>query len=193
MSYTVRAKSSLPTGTVIDGLPATVQFDNLPTLDTNPTLNTIDAGIPTGVVSPLPDVSAALTFPVSWSGVDDAGGSGVGTFDVYVSDNGGPWSLWQNQTTALTADYTGVEYHTYDFYAVAYDNVGNAEANIPGIEASTVATDGAYARADVYGVDAGRTDLHIEENRRIGQRSHEARTDVHGPIGHPTEPTARSS
>jgi RHS repeat-associated protein len=165
VSYTVRAKAGLTTGAVINGSPATVQFDNLPTLNTNSTLNTIDAGNPTATVTALPDVETTLTFPVSWTGQDDTGGSGVAAFDVYVSDNGGPWTLWQSQTAALSANFAGQLYHTYDFYAVAYDNVGNVEPNIPAAEAVTIATDGAYARNDVYGVDAGRT---LSVSNKIG-------------------------
>jgi RHS repeat-associated protein len=157
VSYTVRAKAGLATGVDITATPATVTFDNLPSLDTNSAVNTIDAGSPTATITALPDVETALTFPVSWTGTDDAGGSGVGTFDVYVSDNGGPWTLWQNQTAALSANFTGELFHSYAFYAVGYDNVGNVEPNIPATESITIATDGAYARNDVYAADAGKT------------------------------------
>jgi len=155
-SYSVKAKTSLPTGTQIDGTFARIVFDNNDPIDTNVTRNTIDVGAPTGAVAELPEISTTLTFPVSWSGTADADGSGVGLFDVYVSDNSGPWTLWQNRTAALTANYTGIEYHTYRFYAVAVDNVGNTELNIPGAETETVATAGAYAKPDVYGADAGK-------------------------------------
>ena len=65
----------------------------------------------------------------------------MGTFDVYVSDNGGPWTLWQNQTAVQTANYTGQLFHSYAFYAVGYDNVGNVEPNVPATETTTIATD----------------------------------------------------
>ena len=91
-TYQAKAVAGLATGATITGNPAAVVFDNLPALNTDTTVNTIDAGAPTATVAALPDVEPTLTFPVSWSGQDDAGGSGVGTFDVYVSDNGGPWT-----------------------------------------------------------------------------------------------------
>ena len=113
VSYTIKAKSGLPTGRQIDGKFARIVFDNNAPIDTNATLNTIDVGIPNATVTELPEISTTLTFPVTWSGTDDLGGSGVGKYDVFVSDNNGPWTLWQDGTSALTANYTGLEYHTY--------------------------------------------------------------------------------
>ena len=63
-----------------------------PTQGTDPTkeaLVTIDAGAPTSSVAALPATEDSTTFTVSWSGQDDAGGSGIASYDVYVSDNGG--------------------------------------------------------------------------------------------------------
>ena len=65
---------------------------------------------------------------MSWSGSDDPGGSGIGSYNIYVSDNGGPWTVWQQNTTATSAVYDGTNGHTYAFYSQATDNVGNVEA-----------------------------------------------------------------
>ena len=45
-------------------------------------------------------------------------------YNVYVSDDGGPFTLWQSDTTATSATFTGQVGHTYAFYSVATDNVG---------------------------------------------------------------------
>ena len=45
-------------------------------------------------------------------------------YNVYVSDDGGSYTLWQSDTTARSATYTGQVGHTYRFYSVATDNVG---------------------------------------------------------------------
>jgi MBG domain (YGX type)/Bacterial Ig-like domain (group 3) len=94
----------------------------------------------------LPATESTASFPVSWSGQDDPDGSGVAAYNVYVSDNGGPFTLWQSATTQTSAIFTGVNQHTYAFYSVAIDNVGNeqpmpsvAEATTQ-IKASTVNT-----------------------------------------------------
>ena len=65
---------------------------------------------------------------VSWSGADDAGGSGIASYDVYVSDNGAAFTLWQDHTDETSATFAGEVDHTYGFYSVAVDNVGHVEA-----------------------------------------------------------------
>src|SRR5262249_22809677 len=88
LTYLVRPKSGLPTGTVITN-QASIVFDvNAPIL-TPSTLNTLDVIAPTSTVAPLPAVEDSSSFTVNWSGSDDSGGSGVAFFDVFVSDNGG--------------------------------------------------------------------------------------------------------
>ena len=70
----------------------------------------------------------STSFTVSWLGSDDAGGSGIASYDIYVSDDGGAYALWLNDSTATSAVYTGQNDHTYAFYSVAADNVGHVEA-----------------------------------------------------------------
>ena len=63
-----------------------------------------------------------------WSGQDNPGGSGLAYFDVYVSDNGGPFVPWVTQTTDTSDIFFGTLGHTYAFYSVATDNANNHEA-----------------------------------------------------------------
>jgi hypothetical protein len=72
---------------------------------------------------------------VSWSGTDS--GSGVATYDVYVSDDDGAWELWQNRVTFTAALFTGQVGHRYAFYSIAYDTVGNAQATPSEAQSST--------------------------------------------------------
>ena len=67
-------------------------------------------------------------FTVPWAGQDDAGGSGIASFDIYVSDDGGPFTAWLTGTQMTSATYTGQDGHTYAFYSVATDNVGHVQA-----------------------------------------------------------------
>ena len=151
LSYIVKSKADLPTGTEIRNV-ALIQFDygeiiatnqidpHDPSQGTDPNkecLNTIDAGAPASSVEPLPATTAAPDVRVTWSGQDDTGGSGIASFDVYVSDNGGPFTLWLDDTTETQAIYTGVPTHFYAFYAVATDNVGHVESKAAGPEAWT--------------------------------------------------------
>ena len=102
VTYIVAPKSTDTTATVIDA-KATITFQaGLPdqsSLDTAPISNSIDAGAPSSAATALP-TSSPLTFTVLWAGYDDAGGSGIASFDIYVSDNGGPFTVWLTGTTA---------------------------------------------------------------------------------------------
>ena len=93
-----------------------------------PWINTIDAEPPASEVVDLPAEVNSLSVLVSWSGQDDAAGSGIASYDIYVSDNGGPFVPWLQNTTLTEDTFTGEDGHTYAFYGIARDNVGNREA-----------------------------------------------------------------
>src|SRR5262249_54013874 len=57
---------------------------------------------------------------------------------IYVSDNGGPFAPFQTNTTATSAVFTGQIGHTYGFYSIARDLVGNIEAAKTTAEATTL-------------------------------------------------------
>ena len=89
-----------------------------------------DTTPPTSVIAALPSECYAQ-IPLAWSGQDNAGGSGLAGFDIWVSDNGGPFTRWLERTTLTSAFYPGVIGHTYAFYTTAVDAAGNVEP-IPG-------------------------------------------------------------
>jgi hypothetical protein len=152
IDYTIQANPGLPTGTTILNV-ASINFDNNgiittdqvddedPSQGTDPTkeaLITIDSGAPTSSVSALPAYENSTSFTLNWTGSDDAGGSGIATFDIYVSDNGDAYSLWMQEPGATFSDtFTGQNGHTYSFYSVATDNVGNVEATPSEAQATT--------------------------------------------------------
>jgi RHS repeat-associated protein len=150
-SYTVMPRAGLPTGTQIRNI-ATVTFDVNPPITTDQVnendstqgvdpakqdLNTIDAGAPTSSVAQLPATETSAGFTVTWSGQDDPGGSGVASFDVFVSTDGGPFVPWLTATTLTQATFSGSFGHKYSFYSVAMDNVGNVEPTPSSPEATT--------------------------------------------------------
>ncbi|MDB5385913.1 MAG: hypothetical protein JWM11_1559 [Planctomycetaceae bacterium] len=134
--YTIRSKANLTTGSQITA-QASVVFDTNAPLATAVFSNRIDAAPPTSNVAPLPATTSTPVFNVMWSGTDDAGGSGLATYDIYVSDNNGPYTLWLTDTALTAASYTGQNQHTYRFYAVATDNVGQVESGAQIAEATT--------------------------------------------------------
>ena len=87
-------------------------FDTNAPLATNVYSNRIDADVPTSQVTQLPEQSFA-SFDVHWSGADPEGGSGIDAFEVWVSDDGGPFHVWLT-TSSTSAVYTGEEGHRYE-------------------------------------------------------------------------------
>jgi len=126
IQYTVQPQAALPTATPINQ-QASVVFDINAPLATNIALNTIDAGPVNSSVTALPATETATSFLIQWSGQDAAGGSGIAYYSVYVSDDGGSYTQFQTNTTATSATFTGQIGHTYGFYSVATDNVGNVQ------------------------------------------------------------------
>ena len=79
---------------------------------------------PTSTVHPLPEVTYAPTFTVTWEGQDNE--SGVWLYDVQVRDGGdGEWGYLQHSTTVTSSQFTGQHGRTYYFRSRAMDNVGN--------------------------------------------------------------------
>ena len=126
LSYMIEPLADLPSGTRIEN-KARIFFDWNDPIDTPLVFNTLDAGRPSSQVDPLPAIVDVPEFAVIWSGSDDAGGSGIATYDIYISDNGGPWTLWQDDTELTEATFNGESGHTYAFYSRAMDGVGHQE------------------------------------------------------------------
>jgi RHS repeat-associated protein len=140
VSYFVRPQANLTTGTRIDAL-ASIVFDTNNAIETNLFVNTIDAGAPSSNVAALPAETYTPSFTLNWAGADDAGGpagSGIASYDVFVSDNGGAFTSFLTGTTEVSALFTGQDGHTYQFYSVATDNVGHREAASVTADAVTV-------------------------------------------------------
>jgi hypothetical protein len=85
-----------------------------------------DTNAPTSSVAALP-ADSYERISVSWTGADNAGGSGLATFDVYVSETNGVFMPWLQRTTLRNAIYQGTLGHTYAFYSRAMDVEGNTE------------------------------------------------------------------
>ena len=154
---------------------ASIVFDTNAAIATTPFCNTKDVSAPTSMVQALPAKSSPM-FTVSWTGSDT--GSGVGTYTIYVSDNGGAFTAWLTGTAATSGVFTGVPNHTYGFYSIATDLVGNVEAAKTMAEASTFiaipaasfsvsslafgsVTVGSYSSAQVTVTSNGTMDLSI--------------------------------
>ena len=86
-----------------------------------------DTTPPTSAVQTLPDYWLGTDLTVRWTGEDAAGGTGLACFDIYASTDEGPFQLWLDHTTAMSAVYPALDGHHYDFYSIARDNIGRTE------------------------------------------------------------------
>ncbi len=126
VSYSIRPRRTAANGSVIDA-EARIFFDDNAPIDTPPIFNTLDNTTPTSIVTAMPALQVDPRFRVSWSGGDGDIGSGLKSYDVYVSENGGGYSRWLTATTLTDAEYLGEPGKTYAFYSIANDNVENSE------------------------------------------------------------------
>jgi hypothetical protein len=134
MMFSVMPKDGLATGTLVKA-KASIVFDYNAPMDTPEWFNTIDVGSPWSRVLPLPETTGATSFTVIWGGLDDE--SGMRDYNVYVSDNSGPFQPWLSMTTDTQSTFTGENGHTYAFYSQATDNAYNQEIKESQIEAVT--------------------------------------------------------
>jgi len=153
VSYTIKAKSARPTGTLVDA-QASIVFDTQEPIDTPAIFHTMDAVAPESQVAALPanltpDANGSVDFTVSWGGSDDVSGSAIRDFDIWVSQDGGSFSLWLASTTLAESTYTGQAGHSYAFYSTARDNAGNVEAAPATYDALT--TVGAGTQGNIHG------------------------------------------
>jgi Ca2+-binding RTX toxin-like protein len=113
--------------------PIVANFD--PPLAPKSAAQADDTSAPTSKVTALPATSSSK-FTVSWSG-QDTGGSGIGTYDVYVSDNGGRYQPFMQHTAATSAAFNGTVGHSYGFFSVATDKSGNRQDTPTAAQATT--------------------------------------------------------
>jgi RHS repeat-associated protein len=124
VTYSIRPGRTAETGDVIDAV-ATIIFDTEEPISTPPIFNTLDVDKPSSEVNALPATTATPELLVSWSGADV--GAALASYTVYVSDNGGPYLPWLQDTTLTESNYAGSPGHLYRFIVVAKDNAGNIQ------------------------------------------------------------------
>ncbi|WP_375327646.1 cadherin repeat domain-containing protein [Microcystis sp. BLCC-F210] len=145
INYTISPNANLTTNTTIDA-EARIVFDFNSPIDTPKWTNTIDVDKPTSQVTALL-TNSNTTFNVTWSGSDE--GSGIASYDIYVSTDNGAYTLWKDNITATSAPFEGQPGKTYRFYSVATDNLGLIETAPTQPDATTT----------VGTVNVGPTDL----------------------------------
>lgn len=138
--FTVMPKKSAATNTKIPN-QATIVFDTSAPIPTPIWVNTLDRTPPTSHVAPLPVTETTSCFIVPLTGSDL--GSGLSSFTLFTSDDGGPFTAAINNTTTGLAVFNGLPGHTYAFRTQATDLVGNVEGVKTASEATTTVMAGA--------------------------------------------------
>jgi hypothetical protein len=132
--FTIAPRTVLATGSLVLNR-ASIVFDNNPAIITNEWSNTIDKTRPTSTVLALSPTQSGVSVQVRWQGAD--ADAGLDNFDLYVSENGGPFTPWVTRTSSTQATFFGSAGSTYRFYSLARDAVGNLEAAKGIAEATT--------------------------------------------------------
>ncbi|HEY1686274.1 MAG TPA: RHS repeat-associated core domain-containing protein [Tepidisphaeraceae bacterium] len=148
VNYTASPLSTLTTGATISA-QASIVFDNNAAIATSTVTNTIDAVAPTSTITALPATATSTYFNLTWTGTDDANGSGIAGYNIYVSEDGGAYTLFLANTNASSAQFVGTPGHSYSFYSIATDNAGNQQSVPASGQAST--TIPAIARTIAFG------------------------------------------
>ncbi len=118
---------------------ASIYFDANAPIVTNNFLNTFDLEAPSSELVINNPVSTDTLLTVSVNGADD--GSGIRSYEVYVSENDGEFMLHSIQHTNAFL-FTGEYGVSYQFYSIAIDSVGNKEAEPGTADAEvTIVTD----------------------------------------------------
>lgn len=100
---------------------------------------TPDTTAPTSAMIPLPATSPSQ-IPLIWTGADDAVGTGIASYDVWVSVDDAAFAPWRTDVRGNSALYSAAAGHRYAFYTVAHDRAGNVEAAPSTPDAMTVTT-----------------------------------------------------
>ena len=171
-------KPSLVQGTQFEN-KADIVFDLNEAIETPTVLHTIDLERPSSSAS-SPEVSESASFVVSLSG-SDPGGSGVASWAVYQSVNGGAWSPWTS-TEDPNPIFTGSSGTTYSFYSIATDWAGLKEIKEPILETTTTIADSGIRIEHMEFIDTGTVRIILLPPAGLGAEIRAETADLFDPI-----------
>ncbi len=125
MTFTIKPKANACiTGDELTA-SASIVFDINEAIPTNVWYNTVDALPPTTQLTGTDNGNNEVLL--QFSGQDDEGGCGIKQYKLYVSDNYGAYSLYDTYPVGSEATYPTEYDHSYRFFCLGEDNVGNVE------------------------------------------------------------------
>jgi hypothetical protein len=136
VTFSVMAKSGLPSGSVLSNR-ADIKFDFNPSILTNTVVNTLDFMAPTSTMNELAAELLGPKITVQWMCSDADNGSGVESFVLFASKNGGAF-LPVGTTDEHWMSVVVEDKSSYEFYVLAKDRVGNVEVVKPAVSRTTI-------------------------------------------------------
>ena len=88
---------------------------------------------------------------MSWTGWPGPGATSISSYNVYVSKDGGAFTQFLHNTSQTSATFTGQAGHSYGFFSVATDNLGNVQPTPSGSEATTTVAGPPSSNGGVHG------------------------------------------
>jgi len=125
VNFSIKPKTDAQTLDTI-GAKAFIVFDQNDTIPTNTYTNTIDALPP---VSQMNTITGNGNNPITltWSGADDMNGCGIDFYTIYVSEDQINYTVLFPKIQRTDTTFSLPPGHTYCFFVLATDRVGNAE------------------------------------------------------------------
>jgi hypothetical protein len=133
VTFSVDLKKNLLSGTEIKNR-ATIVFDINPPITTNTWKNVLDTIAPKTIMNAIKYANGDTIINISCTSNDNANGSGAGKYAYFVSVNNEPFKLiGESSQNSIQYPVSQKVKNNYRFYALASDNVSNAEQVVPQI------------------------------------------------------------
>ena len=126
LKFRLKPNPNMETGDTIS-IAANIVFDQNDTIPTNRWCVTIDAGMPTSKVKGRKDSKNENLYHLTLQASDDEGGSGLKRVVLYMANNFGIYEEYAVCPLDTVIDFVTEPGHTYRFFTIAEDNVGNLE------------------------------------------------------------------
>lgn len=136
VELSARSSSSAATGSPIRN-GSSIQLDQQQMINTNIVEHILDADRPTSAILAIPETNMDTTIPLTWTGSDPPGGSGLAGFTIFVQIHSSPSSTFNPDlampipslvdTTEQVGSFSATPGRWHRFFSIARDNAGNKQ------------------------------------------------------------------
>jgi hypothetical protein len=126
VKFSIQPKSLIASGAAVPE-SASIRFDQNAPVNTNRIANRVDSRDPLSSVTPALEILDPTHLRIHWLGQDDASGSGLRGYSVFMQQDTGPFTDVGSLLTSNAMELTVDRGHNYSFYSQATDNTDNQE------------------------------------------------------------------